>query len=363
MTPTVPASGPSNAPLALVGRDPGWMEVRDGRPFVGVAGKILDAGLLDVGMPRSSVLVSNVVGVRPPGDAWSAHRDTDVDIGMRALRALLSLHPRVVLALGAQAFWACATGDPPPRDERTLERLLAARFGGSITELRGYVWDGAFGPTVAAVHPAFVARTWLPWRATLSWDLAKAKRFVEQRGKLAPMVARAAKQSIYAEGEDAAEIHAAQLGRADVLACDIETAGTGEPVCVAFAGDANVGVCFVLPRDTDVVRALLSSRARKVFMNGQFDVTVLQRAGFEVANWTDDIMLMWHALEPLIAGKSESGAKQSQKSLRFLASVFTDEPFWKNYDFETEEDRWRLCASDARVTWEIWEKLSSKLSK
>lgn len=353
MTVTVPPAGPPNAPLVVVGRDPGWQEVRDGKPFVGEAGGILNNGLCDAGISRADLGISNVVPSRPRGDIWANHSDAEILSGSRALGGWLALAPRsCIVALGAQAFYACATGEPPPRSEGTLAGLLEKGFGGTITELRGYCWDGPFGPVLAAVHPAFIARTWLPWRATLSWDLKKAARMavglpeVKRRSITDPLTA--------------AVVAANELLPAEVLAVDIETDKHCRPTCIAFAASAENGVCFSLPKDEAIVRELLESPGEKVFQNGQFDVTVLRRHGYKVHNFKHDIMLLWHATQPLIAGRSGEGSRVSQKSLRFLASVFTHEPFWKNYQFQSEEERWKLCATDARVTWEIWSKLSQR---
>ena len=341
--------------IAIVGRDFGWNEARENRPFVGEAGRVLDQALADASLRRSDLLVTNVVNKRPPRDDWGAHAQGDIGRGMDALRDTLGgEHPALVVALGAQACFACLTGEAPPQSERVLARALDAACGGSITEVRGYVWEnGAFAPVLAAVHPAFVLRTWLPWRATLTWDLEKAKRYVDGVGRGGQRESLFAKDAV-----DAQELAHDLLASGTTLACDTETAGTGEPTCAAFAASPSCGITFVLPRDRDCVAELLGSRAEKVWQNAQFDLTILKRAGYDVRGEQHDVMLLWHALEPLIAGKSgDTGSKASQKSLRFLASVFTNEPFWKNYQFESEEDRWRLNATDARVTLEVWEQL------
>src|SRR5207245_2409224 len=145
--------------------------------FVGDAGKLLNAALAEAGLTRDELLVTNVVNKRPPRDEWGTHDEADIQAGVGALRDYLCVaRPHLVVALGAQALYACITGEAPPRSERLLTRALDAACGGSITEVRGYVWHGFAAPVLAAVHPAFILRTWLPWRATLTWDLAKAKR-------------------------------------------------------------------------------------------------------------------------------------------------------------------------------------------
>ena len=149
-----------------------------------------------------------------------------------------------------------------------------------------------------------------------------------------------------------------------MLAIDIETAGEHADVikCVGMAVSATDGWVVPVNEDSrDWLREVLAGPCRKVFHNGQFDVTVLERHGFTVRNWTDDTMLLWHVVEPLLAGKKKEKGDQTQKSLRFMASVLTDEPFWKDYSFQSEEDRLRLCARDARVTWACWDALRKRL--
>lgn len=58
--------GPATARLVLLGEAPGEDEDASGRPFVGPAGQALDRLLAEVGLPRSSVYVTNVVMCRPP---------------------------------------------------------------------------------------------------------------------------------------------------------------------------------------------------------------------------------------------------------------------------------------------------------
>lgn len=57
--------GPEHAPIMLIGEAPGGQEEAEGRPFVGKAGKNLDAFLAVLELPRSDIRISNVVKVRP----------------------------------------------------------------------------------------------------------------------------------------------------------------------------------------------------------------------------------------------------------------------------------------------------------
>ena len=60
-TQTVFGEGPANARIAMIGEQPGDVEDRDGRPFVGPAGKLLDKLLAEAGVPRNTVYVTNAV--------------------------------------------------------------------------------------------------------------------------------------------------------------------------------------------------------------------------------------------------------------------------------------------------------------
>src|SRR5881396_3237576 len=60
--------GDPNADLMFVGEAPGFHEDQQGFPFVGQAGKLLDALLAGIGLERSDVYIANVLKCRPPGN-------------------------------------------------------------------------------------------------------------------------------------------------------------------------------------------------------------------------------------------------------------------------------------------------------
>ncbi len=65
-THAVPGEGPENAPVMFIGEAPGFHEDREGRPFVGPAGKYLDELLGLIDMKREQVYICNVIKCRPP---------------------------------------------------------------------------------------------------------------------------------------------------------------------------------------------------------------------------------------------------------------------------------------------------------
>src|SRR3954471_9434055 len=98
-TQVVFGAGNANADLMFVGEAPGANEDRMGRPFVGQAGKLLDQLLVEVGLERADVFISNVLLCRPPGnrDPHPVEIDNCQDY---LLRELELIEPRVVCTLG-----------------------------------------------------------------------------------------------------------------------------------------------------------------------------------------------------------------------------------------------------------------------
>jgi uracil-DNA glycosylase len=64
----VPGEGDADAAVAVVGEAPGAGEDRQGRPFVGQAGRMLTALLETAGLEREDVFITNIVKGRPPGN-------------------------------------------------------------------------------------------------------------------------------------------------------------------------------------------------------------------------------------------------------------------------------------------------------
>lgn len=65
-THAVPGEGSPEAKLMFIGEAPGFNEDIQGRPFVGQAGKLLDSTLVEIGLHRSDVYITNIVKFRPP---------------------------------------------------------------------------------------------------------------------------------------------------------------------------------------------------------------------------------------------------------------------------------------------------------
>lgn len=165
------ADGNPEAPLMLIGEAPGAEEDREGKPFVGASGRLLDRMLGSIGLDRNgtgdgSFYITNIVNWRPPGNRNPT--DSEIALSLPFIRRHVALvRPRLVLLLGAVA----------------VRSLTGAREG--ITRLRGR-WmtldvDGREVPALATLHPAYLLRN--PGAKKDAWSdlLALRRRMDDMR--------------------------------------------------------------------------------------------------------------------------------------------------------------------------------------
>jgi uracil-DNA glycosylase len=334
--------------LALVGRDPGADEVRRGVPFIGRAGRVLDDHLRQAGVRRERCAILNVSRYQPRGNEFGAHPRSQLEAEVDHLRRTLrQLKPSVIVALGNEASWVLIDGWPG-------QTIFQAS---GIQQRRGYVWDSLWASVgvLSTVHPAAVDREWVPWSPLLAMDLRKAKELHE-----AGALYRPERKVVVASSKRDAEILAARLAKVRTLACDIENYDERTIACVGFAASNGEAVVFPAER-LEQARGLLEDPTKRlIFQNGMYDVYfLLTRCGIEVRGQLEDTLLQWHVLAPELAGAAEGPKadkrRRTAKSLAFLASLHTLDPWWKDYDFADDSERFELNGKDCCLTREIWE--------
>lgn len=98
-TNTVPGAGNLDARIILVGEAPGRKEDEQGRPFVGSAGKLLDALLSQAKLDRGDIFIGNILKCRPPKNRRP--KKTETAACQRYLDAQLAvIAPRVIAPMG-----------------------------------------------------------------------------------------------------------------------------------------------------------------------------------------------------------------------------------------------------------------------
>lgn len=131
--------GNPQADLMFVGEGPGEQEDKQGRPFVGKAGQLLDKIIEAMGLKRSDVYIANVVKCRPPGNR-APEPDEVATCEPFLFRQFDVIKPKVVVALGGTA----------------LNCLLHA--DAKISKLRGQFLDYRGAKLMPTFHPAFLLR-------------------------------------------------------------------------------------------------------------------------------------------------------------------------------------------------------------
>lgn len=329
--------------ILLIGEAPGEEEEKQGKPFIGSSGKLLDELLSISGFTRAQCHITNVFTERPPGNdlkQWTLtktdlrklgfsetgrlpqlskrylHPEREPELS-RLRQELSEIRPDLIIALGGTALWAL-TGD------------------GRITQGRGVLWDTDYGGrAIATYHPAAILRQW-DLRPVAWADLRKARRWL--LGALEPPLDR--QLYINPSEEELALVYerfAAQPS--DLLGVDIETAPGCDQITTVAIATPSLGVCiplwdrYTLPTLCNCyatpsgeaaawgwVRRFLALPNPKVMQNGLYDMQyLLDVLDLRARGVVHDTAILQNALQP-----------ELPKALGTLASLYLNEPLWKN---------------------------------
>ena len=160
--------GQAGAEVMFVGEAPGADEDRQGIPFVGRAGQLLDKMLASISLDRDKVYIANVVPWRPPGNRTPTPLETAACLPF-IRRQIELVAPKFLVCLGAPS----------------AQTLLGSKEG--ITRLRGRWFDYLAGDerikALAMLHPAYLLRQ--PAQKKLAWQDLRllAKEIARLRGQ------------------------------------------------------------------------------------------------------------------------------------------------------------------------------------
>jgi DNA polymerase len=131
--------GDPEAAVMFIGEAPGAEEDRQGRPFVGPAGRLLDRLLAFAGFARGEVYITNIVKCRPPGNRLPTPQEAAA-CRPYLLEQIKLIRPKIIVCLGALATQALV--DPEAR----------------ITRVRGQWFEKEGMKILPTFHPAAVLR-------------------------------------------------------------------------------------------------------------------------------------------------------------------------------------------------------------
>lgn len=361
----VRGEGAYGARLMLVGEAPGKNEDEQGRPFVGKSGELVDDFLLECGVRRNEVYVTNVRKYRPPNNdfsKWNPDEPAIEDQIKLLWEEIEVIKPSCILALG----------------ERALHALTGKRgignWRGSILQDSKYL-----SKVVSTYHPANLLYgnedieggrgvfKYL-YKQVIRADFARAVEESKTKELVLPYrnleIARTSLQvfnffdEIYKHGKTASDIEA--------LKC--------VPDCISFSCGPSLAMSIPLWNKMSIynydgmsatelayvwkaiAEILADPRVRKIGQNFKYDEDKLRRLGFYLNELWGDTSIASHVLNP-----------EMPKSLEFLTSVYTREPYYKHERIEYDprkysyENRLRYNARDAAVTEEIHDELYNQL--
>jgi uracil-DNA glycosylase family 4 len=151
-THSVPGEGPEDADIIFIGEAPGFHEDRQGRPFVGAAGKFLEELLATVDLKREDVYITNVVKCRPPGNrdpqseeiaACKPYLDGQIDL----------IRPRLIVTLGRFSM------------QRYFPGASISRIHGQAKRVGNVIYYPMFHPAAALHQPR--------WRNLVEEDMLR----------------------------------------------------------------------------------------------------------------------------------------------------------------------------------------------
>ena len=134
--------GNEKADILLLGEAPGAEEDKQGLPFVGQSGQLLDKALAAIGLNRTKVYITNILPWRPPGNRTPSTQEVAL-FRPYVLKHISLINPKVVVCLGGTSTKA----------------LLQSSEG--IMKLRGR-WtsvEGISAKIIPTFHPAFLLRS------------------------------------------------------------------------------------------------------------------------------------------------------------------------------------------------------------
>lgn len=307
----VPGDGLIGARILFCGEAPGETETTERKPFVGASGMLFAGCLERNGISREECYITNLCHHQPIGNKFELLLKEDIfKEGLKELYSYIEQYrPTVIGALGG---WPL--------------KFLTGRSG--ITKWRGsilsYINDESI-KVIPTLHPAHVLRD----RGTYPIFDADIKRIIGDsffREKRLPQ----RRFICDPRGLDLEE-WTQRLCQAEYLGTDIETIKNSSRIlCVGFAPSPELAVCINAEHDDGrrAIQRILLSNTKKIFQYGTFDtIQLLFLNGYEIKDPEAESLDRPYFWDTFIA--QHTLAPELPRSLEYLTSVYTREPYYK----------------------------------
>lgn len=352
--------------IALVGESLGEEELRQGRPFVGTSGRFLTALLAEAKITRSDCYLTNVIKEHAPKNdtsifiSFNANGSVSTSAAYKEYEELLKeelsrFQGNVIVALGGVALWA-----------------LCRKTG--ITKWRGSILESTLLPgrkVIPCVHPSAALRQY-DYKFLIVNDLGRARQeqthpeiFLPKRNlRIMPTFLQAMEylDKCEKQGTFAYDIEVFTFQTSMRLSCISFALGPYDAMSIPIIYKAHE--YFSVEQEALIIKrfgSLISNpKLTKITQNGNFDATFLM----EVYGIVSD----FDSYEDTMVAQAHIAA-DFPKSLAFLVSIYTREPYYKEdgkqhknttYEWET---LYEYNAKDSAVTYEIFTKQIPWLEK
>lgn len=306
----VPDDGPVGARILMVGEAPGEAEFNEGKPFIGPSGQILMNVLSRAGLERGEIRFANLCHYRPYDNKFENLLKTEVlKEGLAQLyQYIKDFRPTVIVPLGAYPLMFL-TG-----------KKGIGKWRGSIIS---YINDESI-KVIPTYHPSAVLRD-RGLYPTFDLDIrrvASDQHFPEKRLPQRQLICNPKGLEL--------EEWVQKLCAAEFLGTDIETVKKSKHIlCVGFAPSPDIGVSIATDTDAGkaAIQRILRSPAKKIFQFGQYDTAQLWENGYEICDPEAEVLNRIYFWDTLIA--QHIMAPELPRSLEYLTSVYTREPYYK----------------------------------
>ena len=366
----VPSLGSPFSQIALIGDCPGEIENLEKKPFAGSNYHLLSQMLIQAGLIPSNCYFTNVVKLRPKDNNFnSLYIDKKRTLPTEDLKRwwnflqdeIYGLKANVLVPLGREALYAL-TG------KSSIEH-----WRGSIFTLQ--IKDKIF-KVIPTYHPTGIFRMY-EHRAVAEMDfrkIEKESKFPELKLKERTFVLQPSLSTVLQYLDSIKDVFSFDIETTqNMIRCLGIAKSSTSAICIPFfsnsyssiirptssggVGMSSINSYWTEEEEKEILLKLnelfLNPSIRKIAQNAPFDITRLEREfGFDVKNIWLDTMVAQHCCY-----------SELPKGLDFLASIYTDIPYYSDYECADDLSTWKYNCFDCVATFECMEKLMIEMAE